>query len=74
MLVVAFILVAIISFVFGYKLRDVFKRVEKLEATIKAKVDKPVEEKPKSEFIDPLDEVAEAQYEHKKMMDKLNGR
>lgn len=40
---------------------------------VKSKVDKKVEETPRSTIIDPSDEVAEAIYAHEQMMKKLNG-
>lgn len=60
------------AFYFGYQCKTIVKKVETLEEVVKTKIDKPSEQ-PESTFIDPLDPVAEAQYQRDKMMKELNG-
>lgn len=64
----------VITTLLGYYSHALKEKVELLEEALKAKVDKkPSEpEQPRSEIIDPLDEVQTAIYEHKKMMKRLN--
>lgn len=74
MLYLLWFLSLIAIFWLGYKLGDITKKVKSVEQVVKQKMAKPVEEEPTSEVIDPLDPVQEAIYEHKKMMEKLNGK
>jgi hypothetical protein len=63
----------VLAALYGYHFRGLTKKIEHLEQAIQTKVGKqPEPEEPKSEVIDPLDEVQTAMYEHKKMMEKLN--
>lgn len=62
------------AFYFGYQCKRIIEKVDDLEKVVKKKIDKPEEETPQSEIIDLLDPVAEAQYEHSKMMERLNGK
>jgi len=72
-LVPTWILSLIAIFFVGYHYRGLTKKIEYLEEVIKSKIDKkPEPEEPKSTIIDPLDEVQEAIYEHKRMMARLN--
>ena len=62
-------------YLFGYYMRGLVKKIEHLEEMVKSKVDKqPEPEEPISMLIDPTDPVQEAIYEHKKLMEKLNGK
>lgn len=71
----AWVLSLIAVFLLGYYLRGLKKKLADIEEVLKSKVDKkPEVEEPVSEIIDPLDPVQQAIYEHKVMMDKLNGK
>jgi hypothetical protein len=72
MIYIAWVLSLAIAFTGGYYSKVVVKRVEVLEETVKSKIDKPVIEEPKSQVIDPYDEVQTAIYERDKLMKKLN--
>jgi len=72
-LIPTLLLSSIVTFLLGYYLRGLKKQVEELAEVVKSKVDKKVEETPRSTIIDPSDEVAEAIYAHEQMMKKLNG-
>lgn len=57
----------------GYYFRGLVKRVAEIEQAITMKVDKkPVVEEPSSTLLDPNDAVAEAIWEHKQMLKRLN--
>lgn len=64
----------IAMFFLGYHLRGLTKKIEHLEEVIQTKVSRKVVEEPKSVVIDPDDAIQEALYQHKIMMDKLNGQ
>jgi hypothetical protein len=68
------LLACIATFFLGYHFRGLTKKVEHLEEVIQTKVSKPVVvlEGPQSDVLDPLDEIQEAQYQHRKMMERLN--
>lgn len=67
------LIACIATFFLGFHFRDLTKKVEHLEGVIQSKVSRRVEpEEPRSEVIDPMDEVQTAMWEHKKMMEKLN--
>ncbi len=69
----AWIITCIGAALLGYHYRGLSKRIEHLEEAVKMKIDKPPEaQEPTSELIDPTDEVQNALYEHKKLMDRLN--
>jgi len=72
MLYLVWFLSLIVVYYLGYKQGDLVKKVRSIEETIKKKIDKPIEEEPTSDFIDPFDEVSEAKYQHEVMMKKLN--
>ena len=72
-LIPTLLLSSIATFFLGYHFRGLTKKVEHLEEVVKTKVDrKPEPEGPKSEVLDPLDQIQEAQYQHKLMMQRLN--
>lgn len=71
----AWILSCIATFWLGYSINSLKRKIAIVENKLDNKVDKYVKpEEPRSELLDPDDEVAEAMYQHKVMMDKLNGK
>lgn len=73
-LIPAWIVTVVASFMLGYHLRGLKKRIEILEEAIQSKVDKKEPDpEPPSEVIDPLDQIQTAQFEHAQMMKRLNG-
>lgn len=73
MIALGWTLTAIAMFLLGYHYRTIVDAVRALPKAIDSKVDKePVTEEPKSELIDPTDEVQTAKYEHDQLMKKLN--
>lgn len=62
----------VIAFEAGYFFRRVTKRIDMLEEVVKTKIDKKPVEESTSTLIDLTDEVAEAKYQHEKMMRELN--
>lgn len=72
MIYIAWIISLVVTFYLGYKFGELEKKVKKIQETVKQKIDKPKQEEPQSEIIDPLDEVQTAMYEHKQLMKRLN--
>ncbi|CAB4132523.1 hypothetical protein UFOVP253_30 [uncultured Caudovirales phage] len=71
----AWVLSLIAIYFLGYYFRGITKKIAELEEVIQSKVDrKPVVEEPSSTILDPNDPVQEAIYQHKIMMEKLNGK
>lgn len=59
----------------GYYMRGLVKEIEQLKEVVKSKVDKQPEiQEPESMIIDLTDPVQEAIWEHKKLMEKMNGK
>lgn len=68
------VITLVCAFFLGYFLRGLTKKIAQLEEAITMKVDKkPEPEEPKSQLIDPTDEVQNAIWEREQMMKKLNG-
>lgn len=72
-LIPTILLTCIATFLLGYHFRGLSKKFEYLEQVVQTKVSKKLEpEEPKSEVLDPMDEIQEAQYQHRLMMERLN--
>lgn len=72
MLYLIWFLSLVTTYFVGYRQGEITKKIKTIEESVKQKINKPPEEEPKSDFIDPTDEVAEAIYEHEQMMKKMN--
>lgn len=73
MIYLAWLVTLGISFYLGYKLREITSKIEAVERALKEKVDrKPEPKESQSNLIDLTDPVAEAKYQHDKMMRELN--
>jgi hypothetical protein len=72
-MILVWILSLYAAFWLGNHLREIAKKVEKLEEIVETRVYKKPPEEPESMLIDELDEVQTAVYEHEKMMRDLNG-
>lgn len=69
----AWILSLVAIFVLGFYIRGLAKKIVELDQEMKTKVNKkPEPTEPQSQIIDPYDPVAEAVYQHRKMMEKIN--
>ncbi len=73
------ILACIACFILGFYIRGLNDRLKKLGKQLDDKLHEEhpakrdiISEIPKSDILDPLDEVAEARYQHELMMKKLN--
>lgn len=71
MIYLVWIISLIATFYLGYRFGELEKKVKQVQEVLKQKIDRPPEE-PESEIIDLLDPVKEAQYEHDKLMKRLN--
>jgi hypothetical protein len=63
----------LLATLFGYKLQNWVKKIEQLEEMIKAKIEKPEPEEPKSTVLDPDDPIQQAQWEREQLMKRING-
>lgn len=72
-LVPAWIATLLATYLFGYYIRGLTKKIAELEKIVQSKVDKkPIKEEPASVLVDVTDEVQEAMWEHKQLMERLN--
>lgn len=70
----ASVISCIATFLLGYYLRGLKKKIEQVEKAVQTKITKkePIIQEPKSEVLDPLDEVQTAIYERDQMLKKMN--
>lgn len=69
----AWILSIIVALWLGWHLREIRELTQYLKQAIQSKVEKkPEPEKSTSTIIDPSDPIQTAQYEHRKLMEKMN--
>ena len=73
LIISTWILSVVCAFWLGHHLRGIAKKIEQVEASVKMKVDKKSEpEEPKSQLIDPADEIQQAMWEREQLMKKMN--
>ena len=74
-IITAWVVSLIATYFLGHYIANITKKVAELEKVITMKVDKTPEPKePVSELIDVTDPIQTAIYEHKLLMEKLNGK
>lgn len=72
MTVLAWVLSCIATFFVGYHYRELKVALASLRVSLEKKKDVPTQNEGKSVFIDPLDPIQQAKYEHERMMKELN--